>query len=112
MALITYDQAIGHLQQLGLVDLEEATLLDKMAEAEALVIAYCTTTTVWATKAEAWTDETTVPPPVRAGILLELGALYGFRGDDMEGAGPDIGESGLLRKTERALKLFRDPVLV
>ena len=112
MALITYDQAIGHLQQLGLVDLEEVTLRDKMAEAEGLVLAYVSTTATWRVKVAAWTDESTVPAVVRACILLELGALYGFRGDDIEGVGPEIGTSGLLKKTERALGFYSKPVLV
>lgn len=110
--LITYEQATGHLQQLGLVDLEEQTLRDKMAHAEAIVVAYCATTAFWKLKVLEWTDELTVPAPVAACILLELGALYGFRGDDVEGVGPDVGDQGLLKKSTGILGMYRDRVCV
>lgn len=53
----------------------------------------------------AWTDETTVAPPVQAAILLLCAHFYEHRGDDMK---PD---AALWQAIERLLMRYRDPAL-
>jgi len=89
----------------------DADIQMKLDAATAIIVEYCATTAYWKTTTAEW-DADTVPLPVKHAILLELGELYRFRGDDPEGPArdPAIGADlapaivGLLRRS-------RDPVV-
>lgn len=111
--LITVDEAIGHLR----IDLvtdgnSPATIIDddlpvleaKMAQAEDIIIDYLKTSL--GSGGEDW-DATTVPPRVKASILLILSALW----DDREGkgdAGDYLREDGPIANL---LRRSRDPAI-
>jgi hypothetical protein len=54
----------------------------KLAAAEAAILDYVTRNEPGKTLAEAWTDPAATPPNVQAAVLLELGELWRFHGDD------------------------------
>jgi hypothetical protein len=76
--LVTLDQAKAHLKiVLPALDPDEAEIQLKLDHAEASILAYL------ATAADpAWVSPETVPGPVAASILLQLGDLFENRGDD------------------------------
>lgn len=110
--LVTLAEAKTHLRittaegHPGDVDIQA-----KLDAAEAIILDYCNTTAWWRDITVTWTPEN-VPRQVHAAILLQLGELDRFRGDDVEGEGPPRDENadlsppiiGLLRRT-------RDPVI-
>jgi hypothetical protein len=53
----------------------------------------------------------TVPPVVVAGILLQAGELYRFRGDDLEGVPRPSGEGDLSVMIRELLRAYHDPVV-
>ena len=110
MALITLDQAKTHLRITG--DAHDLDLAQKMAAAEAAILSYINTTEHWRGITTTWTDETTVPPDVQHSILLKLGELERFRGDDLSGESPAIqAPADMSPAITGLLRRWRDPVL-
>lgn len=109
MSLITLAQAKAHLRidtpSVSPTDAAEADLLLKMAQAESIILDYLK---VPVTSPEYW-NETTVPPLVQAAVLLQLGELYRFRGDDVEAPAHTIGD--LSPVITNILRRYRDPAL-
>lgn len=109
MSLITIDQAKAHLRidtaSGSPVDAADADLLLKMAAAEDIVLDYLK---VPASSPPLW-DETTVPPLVQAAVLMQLGELYRFRGDDVEAPAHTPGD--LSPVITNILRRYRDPAL-
>lgn len=109
MALVTLQEAKIHLRVTDDAQNEDVYL--KLTAAEATILNYINTTATWRTASALWTAAT-VPAFVHAAILLQLGELHRFRGDDLQGQGPprDAGQdfqpviTNLLRRT-------RDPVV-
>ena len=102
--LVTLAEAKDHL---GIDSLDTASDVDiqaKLDAATAIILDYCNTTAYWRDITSTW-DSATVPRQVKAAILLELGELSRFRGDDPEAPErwPDHDLSpaiiGLLRRT-------------
>lgn len=87
MSLITLDQAAAHLRITlpagSPPDPLEADLQLKMAAAESIVLHYINCN--YPEGSPATWDDLTVPELVRAAILLQLGELWRFRGDDAGG---------------------------
>jgi hypothetical protein len=85
-------------------------LTDRIVRAEMIICDYLAASAYWQPIIEAWTTDT-IPPHVVAAMLLELGELDRFRGDDPDAperwADHDLSPAivGLLRRT-------RDPVVV
>jgi hypothetical protein len=111
MSLITLDQAKAHLRidsvSVSPMDAEEADLLLKMAAAEHIILDYLK---LVSTSPPLWTDENDVPPLVSAAILLQLGELYRFRGDD-DGKADRVADGSLSPMVEGILRRYRDPAL-
>lgn len=112
MSLITFAHATAQVRRGDLVDgspldPEAADLIQKMAAAEAIILDYLKLTA--APGSPALWDETTVPELVRAAILLQLGELYRFRGDDGAGATQTTGD--LSPTITNLLRRYRDPAL-
>jgi len=107
--LITVAQALAHLRMPGTDP--DAEL--KMAQAEAAVLRYCNTTAYWQAQTPNWIDPSSVPPDVQAAILIQLGELYRFRGDDLEGEGParNLDYGDLAPAVMSLLRRWRDPVV-
>jgi hypothetical protein len=114
--LVTMAQAKGHLHitwpdtdprmadlQLKL-DTAEATILDAINQSNA---------DYWPAITATWTDETTVPLRVHAAILLQLGELDQYRGDESDDDAParDAGCDDLGPRVRALLALYRDPVI-
>jgi Phage gp6-like head-tail connector protein len=88
-------------------DLHDADVQSKADQASAIVIDYLKR----AADAPPW-DETSVPPPVQAGVLLMLTHLYEHRGDDMAPSlRGDTPDADLWEALGRLLVRFRDPAL-
>lgn len=90
--LITFDQALGHLR-LSIAEASpptpaEADLRLKIEQAEALVLDYVRQRRVdgdlWDSTVASWDVAADAPPPalVTAAVLIQLGDLHRFRGDD------------------------------
>lgn len=78
--LVTLQRAKEHLRLL--TDDEDVDVEEKLRAAEAIVLSHLTQRDEdWAGTVAAWT-EADVPLPVKHAILVQLGELYGFRGDD------------------------------
>lgn len=83
MALVTLAEGKAHLRLTTPPgDPGDADLTAKLAAAEAVILGYIGTTPEYRTIAEAWTAGD-VPLEVKQAILLQLGELYRFRGDDL-----------------------------
>jgi hypothetical protein len=81
MALITITEACAHLRiPEAPTDLDLAA---KLAAAEAIVLDYLNLTADMQAITAAWTPET-IPLQAKHAMLLELGELWRFRGDDDE----------------------------
>lgn len=105
MALVTLAEAKRHLQiwtdissPLDEVDLDITAKLD---QAESIILDYLKTEESW--------DEDTVPGVVKAAVLLQLGELFRFRGDDTEG--PKYEDGQLSPTVTNLLRRRRDPAL-
>lgn len=110
MSLITLEQAnwqlkIGDGSSSACPTDDE--VLFKMALAEAIILDYLK---IVAVSPPIWTDENNVPPVVQAAILLELGELWRFRGDDQSGQGPQ-NDGNLSPMIVGLLRRYRDPAL-
>lgn len=115
--LVTLEHGVRHLKlgpYVGGSPLSEreADVQAKLDAAEAIVLTHIARAddADWTAEIAAWTD-VTVPRRIQAAILLQLGELWRFRGDD---AAQDIPkrEPGFLSPTVDALlKNYRDPAL-
>ena len=105
MALVTLEQAKRHLNDPDPTsETEEDSDLElKLAAAEALVLAYLDT------DADATWDEDTAPADVQIAVLLQLGRLWRYRGDD-EDEPADAGDVALPVKA--VLRMRKTPVIV
>lgn len=103
-ALVTLEQAAAHLR-LDMSPDEDATDLEtKLADATATVIDYLKKPD------HGWTAET-VPGPVRAAIMLVLGAMWSNR-EGLGGAGtPQMWVNPISPSVEALLARHRDPAL-
>jgi hypothetical protein len=101
MALITYDMAVRHLKQDGVLDgsPDDADLTLKIEEASARVLVYLQRQGEW----DADTDASDDPEfaIVRGLVLQVLSWLYRYRGDDAEAPGIEtilnLETAGMLR---------------
>jgi hypothetical protein len=106
MALVTVAQAVSHLRLpivLGTdpIDPRETDLRMKLAAAEAVVFDYLKTYDIAEDR----------KPVVQAAILLQLGELWRFRGDDQAGDGPATTAGDLSPVVTNLLRRLRDPAL-
>jgi inactivated superfamily I helicase len=109
MALITFEAAVNHLRQNGVVvaaspeEPAAADLLLKMEQASALVVAHLKRPAEWAV------DDRPEDDPefaiVQAAVLKVLGNLYRVRGDDEQSPAPVSAD------VVSMLSLHRDPTL-
>lgn len=107
MPILSLQDAKDHIQP-GSQD-ADGDLLLKLEAAEAIVFDYINTTDARRLETALWVDSGTLPPLVRAAILLQLGELYRFRGDDTDGP---IQTAGDLSPTiTNILRRYRDPVV-
>lgn len=97
MALVTLEQAKAHLNIVH--EAFDDEIARKVDDATAIVVEYLKS------RADATWDETTVPGPVRAGVLYVLTHLFKHRGDDMSL------DEAFWRALERLLCRSRDPAL-
>jgi hypothetical protein len=111
--LITLQQAKDHLRiTTAAGDVGDADLLQKMAAAEAAILAFINTTEHWRGITATWTDETNTPADVQHTVLLQLASFDRFRGDDAPNEGPAREDTAdLSPEIVRILRRWRDPVL-
>lgn len=83
MSLVPLEDAKAHLRLSADDTSQEASLTATLAAAEAIILDFLNTTAAMRTISETW-DALSVPLPVRTSILLELGELWRFRGDEAE----------------------------
>jgi hypothetical protein len=79
--LVTLDEGKGHLRLPASDTAQDADVTAKLDAAEAIILDYLNLTPDMRTITAAWTAGT-VPLPAKQAILLELGELWRFRGDD------------------------------
>jgi hypothetical protein len=113
MALVTLAQVKAHLRLTTAAgDPGDADLNQKMAAGEAAILNYVNRSAQGRTNSAAWVDPTTVPLDVQHAMLLKVGELDRFRGDDLADDGPDIDpDSGLSRAITSLLRRWSDPVI-
>ena len=105
--LIDLDVAKDHL---NVTDARFDQRIERMTkQATAIVLEYIgrSSDTAWTATIAAWT-EATVPDVVQAAILLQLGELYRYRGDDEL---PKRDEGDLAPGVKSLLRRWRDPVI-
>lgn len=113
MALITVEEAVAHLRLPSdyVSSPPDQDLALKMQLAEDIVLDYLKTD---GGSPGSW-DEETVPGTIKAAILLQLGELWRFRGDDEQShagdRGPGQADGYLSRAVTRLLHRWRDPTL-
>lgn len=114
--LVTLQQAVRHLRLSHIVlggspaSDDELDLTLKIEMAEAIILDYLKFN---AGSPSPWTDELDTPPVVQAAILLQLGELWRFRGDDpgsIESA-PTFEDGQLSKTITHLLRRYRDPAL-
>jgi hypothetical protein len=88
----------------------DADLTTKRDHAQSLVLSYCNSTAHWRSITATWTADT-VPNEVKAAILLEVGELYRFRGDDVAYAEAISDGFDLAPRVRALLRRSRDPVI-
>lgn len=82
---ITVDMAKAHLRVAWAAgDPREGDLEIKCAAAEAAILQFVSRNEPGKTSAEAWLTPETTPGPVQACVLIELGELWRYRGDDSD----------------------------
>jgi hypothetical protein len=115
MSLVTLDEAKTHLR-LPLTDTaDDADLTEKLTAAETIMLTAIGSTPEMRDTIAGWTAAT-LPPNVRSVILLELGELWRYRGDDPEAPPrwtPDVAEgaSSFSPAITALLRLVRPQVL-
>lgn len=109
---ITFEQACDHLrltiEPASPPTAPERDLVLKMAQAEDVILDYLK---VAGDSPLPWVDEDDVPPLVQAAILLQLGELYRFRGDDTADDGPGHEPGQLSPQVTNLLRRYRDPAI-
>lgn len=114
--LVTFAQAVAHLNLpeslLGSPDSQQgADVALKLELATGLVLDYLDRgDDDWIETMIAW-DADTVPRPVKAAVLVQLGELFRFRGDDPEKTVPSREHGFLAPMVVAYLHRFRDPAL-
>ena len=105
--IVTLDRAKKHLRVTSFA--EDDDIYAKLESATAIVIDYIyRDDDDWVETILAWTPST-VPRPIQAAVLVQLGELYRFRGDDLPNESPQR-EHGFLSPAVTAyLHRFRDP---
>jgi hypothetical protein len=108
MPLVTLQAAVDHLKipivlDATPIDPQERDLRIKLAAAEAVIVNY-----IQPAHPE-WIDETTTPLDVQACILLQLGELWRFRGDDPDSGKPSQTDAYLSPTITNLLRRYRDP---
>lgn len=116
MSLVTLPEVKDHLRIPVIVgDPGDPDLTQKLDAAEATILDYIGTTAYWRDVVATWTDPTApVDPPafVRSAILLQVGELWRFRGDDLESESPARDPNDELSPAIVALlRRTRDPVI-
>lgn len=116
MSLITVEEAMDHLrltfELTSPPSQRERDLTEKIAAAEAIVIDYIGSTEHWRDALQEWYGSPdALPYVVKAAILLQLGELYRFRGDEVDGQGPAHTEGHLSPVVTNLLRRYRDPVI-
>jgi hypothetical protein len=101
---VTLDQAKRRLRVRSTAD--DVDLQDLLDQAEATVLGWCSTTPRTLALVQDWTPET-VPPVVVAAILVQMGELDAFRGDDPDGPPRETGE-GLGVQVRELLRAYHD----
>lgn len=111
--LVTLQQAVDHLNRQDIVlgaspmSPEERDLTLKLLAAEGIVLDYLKIPS----ESPLWFDELDTPPLIQAAILLQLGELWRFRGDDVDGQGPKHTDGDLSPIVTNILRRYRDPAL-
>lgn len=105
MALVTYDAAVRHLRQSGVLDVspEDADLAMKVEQASAIVLVHLKRPGEWSVDSDPAEDPEFAI--VQAAVLKVLGNLYRFRGDDEKASAP-ISDDVIAM-----LSILRDPSL-
>jgi hypothetical protein len=110
---ITLAEAKVHLRittPAGHVD--DPDVQQKLDAAEALVFGHVGRTAAGQATLATWIDAATTPPDVRGLVLLQLGELWRFRGDDVAAQGaPRDADAPLSPLILNALRRYSDPVL-
>jgi len=113
MALISLEHAKRHLRLGESLD-QDREVAETLAAAEAIVLDYVvqrrtdTASPFWVTTVASW-DTVTVPPAIAAAVLLQLGELWRFRGDDE--AAPKNEHGYLSPRVVALLHRYRDPAI-
>lgn len=118
---ITLVQAKNHLRvSWAAGDPREQDLEIKAAAAEATILEYVSRNEPGRTTAATWLTPSSTHPKAQAAVLIELGELWRFRGDDSDFASerqarstdPSSGQaSDLAPAVIGLLRLFTDPVI-
>lgn len=109
--LITLEQARAHLRVGPVTPIGYDDVASKLEQATMVVLGYLDRgDAAWAAEMAAWTIDT-VPREVQAAVLLQLGELYRFRGDDEAGAVPARERGYLAAGVTAVLHRLRDPAL-
>jgi hypothetical protein len=109
---LTAAMAKAHLLRPDLPD-DDPDLLQKLAAAEAAILVYINTTSYWKTITADWVANAACPADVQHAMLLKVGELFRFRGDDLDKEGPSVDpDSDMSKEIVRLLRRWRDPVLV
>lgn len=105
MALVTYAAAVNHLRQQGVLDLspEDSDLASKIEQASALVLVHLKRPAEWTAETNPADDPEFAI--VQAAVLVVLGNLYRFRGDDENAPAP------VSERVVAMLSMLRDPSL-
>ena len=88
---------------------DDADIQQKLDAAEALVFGYVARSTSGQLTVAGWVDATSTPADVRGLVLLQLGELWRFRGDDPAGP-PREGDAALSPLVRNALQRYGAPV--
>lgn len=122
MRLVTYELALAD-RRLSIASEsppspEETIFRAKIEQAEALVIDYVNQRLedgdLWAATVDAWDVASAASPPpanVQAAVLIQLGELYRFRGDDVEGEPEREYGLTLHPRAIGCLYRYRDPAM-
>ena len=92
-------------------DPRDAYLIATLAHAQTQIIVRCERSDYGRTQTPLWTDPDTVPPNVQRAILLQLGELMDYRGDERDGLGPLRADGVELNpRIEALIRVYSDPV--
>lgn len=103
---VTLDQVKARLRITSTADDVDVQAMADQAEAH--IVGWCSTTPRSKAVVETWTDATTVPLVVVAAILVQVGELYRFRGDEVDGPPRTDGEE-LGVQVRELLRAYHDP---